>query len=417
MDDVFVARQPIFDAEGSLYAYELLFRSGCENFCPPLETEDRSSRLISDTASVFGLKTLTAGKRAFVNFTRHSIVEALFSVLPRDSVVIELLETVEPDDEVIAACRSLKDNGYLLALDDFEDRPQDAPLVELADFLKIDFVSADPSRRRHFAERYGSQVTLLAEKVETLEDVRQALEQGYKFFQGFYFCRPEIISRREIPRFKLNYLRFFEQISQPELDFGELEQIIEREVSLSVKLLRLLNSAASGYFGGVNSVRQALLVLGERMVKKWASMIAVTELGRDRPSELVVTCLLRARFCELMGQATGLRQHDLFLVGMLSLVDALVGRSLPEILKELAVSHDIQEALTATDNPMGACRGLVIAHERGDWTQVEALSSDLPVSDQRIAEMYRETVVWVDRVFRNPSPSAEGGSIQAPSCA
>lgn len=417
--DVFVARQPIFDADGALYAYELLYRSGYENYCPNLDSEETASRVISDTASVFGVGALTAGKKAFVNFTRHAITEALFSVLSRDSVVVELLETVEPDDEVIAACKVLKNNGYLLALDDFEDRPQYARLIELADFIKVDFLATDPGQRCDIARRYGSQVKLLAEKVETFEDVRQGLEHGYQFFQGFFFCKPEIISRREIPGFKFNYLRFFEEISKPELDFRQLELIIEREVSLSVKLLRLLNSAVLGHFGGVNSVHQALLVLGERIVKKWASMIVLTELGQDRPAELVVTCLLRARFCELLGEAIGFTgsHHDLFLVGMLSLVDALVGRPLTEVLDELAVSHDIQDALIEADSPMGTIRALVVAHERGDWERVEGLSQKLPLSDIRIAELYGDAVVWIDQVFQRPPSWTTSTSVRAPLCA
>ncbi len=218
---------------------------------------------------------------------------------------------------------------------------------------------------------------------------------------------------------KFNYLRFLEEITRPELDFNELEQIIEREVSLSVKLLRLLNSAVLGYFSGVNSVRQALLVLGERTVRKWASMIALTELGRDRPDELVVTCLLRARFCEVVGEEIGLagQPHDLFLVGMLSLVDALVGRPLAEVLDELAVSHDIHEALTSGNTPMGTVRELAIAHERGEWDEVETLLSRLPVSEPRLAELYRDALAWVDNIFRHPSARTRGKNTNRSLCA
>jgi EAL and modified HD-GYP domain-containing signal transduction protein len=245
------------------------------------------------------------------------------------------------------------------------------------------------------------------------------LEHGYQFFQGFFFCRPEIITRREIPGFKFNYLRFFEEISKPELNFRQLELIIEREVSLSIKLLRLLNSALLGHFGGVNSVHQALLVLGERIVKKWASMIVLTELGQDRPAELVVTCLLRARFCELLGQDIGFMgsHHDLFLVGMLSLVDALVGRPLTEVLDELAVSHDIRDALIEGDSPMGTIRALVVAHERGDWERVEGLAQKLRVSDLRIAELYRDAVAWIDQVFQRVPSSTTKASVRASACA
>ncbi|MCH7717807.1 MAG: HDOD domain-containing protein, partial [Gemmatimonadetes bacterium] len=303
----------------------------------------------------------------------------------------------------------------LLALDDFVDRPEYAPLIELADFIKVDFLDTSADERWRIARRYGSRVALLAEKVETLEDVEQGIEHGYQYFQGFFFCKPEIIARRDIPGFKLNYLRFFEELSRPELDFNRLEQIIEREVSLSVKLLRLLNSARLGYFGGVNTVWQALLVLGERTMQRWASMIAMTEMGEDKPRELVVTCLVRARFCELLGQAARLhdRDHDLFLVGMLSLIDALVGRPLIEVLDELAVSQEIREALIETDSPMAIIRALVVAHERGAWETVDRFAAQLSLSDVPIADLYREAVVWADDVFRTHAETTAPNSLYA----
>ncbi len=412
---LFVARQPIFDVHRAVFAYELLLRDSYDNFCPKIDSNDAASRVISDSASGFGLNALTANKGAFVNFTKQAITEEFYTVLPPTWLVVELLETVDPDAEVIAACKALKDKGYLLALDDFVDRPEYAPLVELADFIKVDFLDTPAEERWRIARRYGSRVALLAEKVETLEDVEQAIEHGYQYLQGFFFCRPEIIARRDIPGFKLNYLRFFEEISRPELDFNRLEQIIEREVSLSIKLLRLLNSAMLGYFGGVNTVWQALLVLGERTMKRWASMIAMTELGDDKPRELVVTCLVRARFCELLGQAAGLhdRNHDLFLVGMLSLIDALVGRPLIEVLDELAVSREIRESLTEADSPMAIVRALVVAHERGSWETVDRLAAQLSLSEVPIADLYRVAVVWADDVFESRAGTAAPEPIHA----
>ena len=338
--DVFVARQPILDANKAVYAYELLFRSSPENLFPGSDPDAATSRVMIDSASVFGPDSLTAGRKAFVNVTRRVLTEGLYSVLPSDWLVIELLETVEPDQEVVAACRALKEAGYLFALDDFVDGPGYEPLIELADFIKVDFMASPPEERRRLAQRYSSRVHLVAEKVETPDDVRSGLELGYEYFQGFFFCTPEIISRREIPPLKLNYLRFIQEVSRPDLDFDQVERIVKQDVSLTVKLLRFLNSAAFGYGGRVSSVKQALILLGDRQVKKWATMIALGEMAEDKPRELVVTCLVRARLCELLAPVCGFidHSHDLFLVGLLSLVDAIVGRPIVEVVGEMPLS-------------------------------------------------------------------------------
>lgn len=398
--EIFVARQPILDSDQKIYGYELLFRSGPENFFPDADPDSASAQTINDSVSAFGLDSLTAGKKAFVNVARRVLIEALYSVLPKHRVVLELLETVKPDAEVMEACRELKRSGYVLALDDYVDDPDYEPLVELADFIKVDFLTTGPDERRKLAERYGSCIELLAEKIETLEDFREGERLGYKYFQGYYFCRPEMISRREIPAFKLNYLRLIQEVSRPELDFHRLEEIIKGDVSLSVRLLRLLNSAAFGYKGRVRSVRGALTLLGEQSVKKWATMLAIGGLGEDKPPELVVTCLVRARMCELLAPGTGLasHDHDLFLVGLLSLVDVLVGRPLAELVDEMALSADIRAGVLERDSRLGRVRSLVIAHERGDWEQVSSLARSLGLSEDSIPALYKGAVEWQQQV-------------------
>jgi EAL and modified HD-GYP domain-containing signal transduction protein len=400
--DVFIARQPIFDADEVVYGYELLFRSGPENFFPDFDPDYATSHLIHDSAFVFGQQSLTFGKKVFINVTRRALLADLVWVLPSDSVVIELLETVKPDVEVIEACKALKESGYLLALDDFVAVPGYEPLIELADFLKVDFLTTEPQARRQLAERYRSHLRLIAEKVETFHLVREDLDVGYEYFQGFFFCRPEVISRRAIPSSKLAYLQFLREMSRPDLDFDELEQIIKRDPSLTVKLLRLLRSAAFGYGDRVNTVRQALIFLGERPMKKWASMIALHEIADDKPTELLMTCLARARLCELLAPPAGLtnRRHELFLVGMLSLIDAVVGHPMAELIDELGVSAGIRAGLFEDDCPLGRVRSLVVAHERADWDRLATVAADLGISESSIPSLYAEAVGWAGQVLQ-----------------
>lgn len=399
--DLFVARQPILDTNQRVFGYELLFRGGPENVFPDVDPESASARTIGDAVSVFGLDTLAARKKAFLNIARRVLLEELYCVLPQQRVVLELLETVKPEPAVIRACRTLKESGYVLALDDYVDHPDYEPIIELADYVKVDFLATDASTRRELATRYGSRVRLLAEKVETAEDFREGVRLGYEYFQGFYFCKPEMISRRAIPAFKLNYMRLIQEVSRPELDFTRLEEIIKGEVSLSVRLLRLLNSAAFGFRGQVRSVKGALTLLGEQPVRKWATMLAVGEMGEDRPSELIVTCLVRARLCELLASPTGLasHDHDLFLVGLLSLVDALIGRPLPELVEELALSGEIQRGILESDSRLGRVRTLALALEGGDWRRVSSLAAELGVPEDRLPELYEQAVKWQQEIM------------------
>ncbi len=398
--DVFVARQPIFDSRTSVYAYELLFRSGAENVFSSSDPDAASARVMADSSSLFGLDSLTAGRRAFVNVTRRVLIEGLCLLLPKDWLVVELLETIEPDPEVVAACRDLKDAGYPLALDDFVDRPDYAPLIELADFIKVDFMASGPEERRRLAERYGSNAHMLAEKVETANDVQTGLEIGYEYFQGFFFCKPEMISRNEIPGFKLNYLRLLEQISHPDLDFDQLQRIVGQDVSLTVKLLRLLNSAAFGFQHEVKSVKQALVLLGELQVKRWATLLALVDIAQDKPPELVITCLIRARLCELLAPIVGQsdRKNDLFLVGMFSLLDAIVGRPLEELISEMPLSDEIRRGLLDDASPLGRVRLLAVALERGNWDQIARLVPE-EVSETTLPYLYGRAVGGAQQVF------------------
>ncbi len=403
--DVFVARQPIFDRKRNVVAYELLFRSGMQNFFDFHDPDIAASRVIDQSLLGFGLDKLTSGRRAFLNFTRSVLVNQLFSVLPPRYAVIELLETVDPDPEVIEACKILKEQGYTLALDDFVFHPKYRPLIALADIIKVDFLLSDSDERRKLAEELKDEkVELLAEKVETHEDFTEAIELGYKYFQGYFFCKPEIVRRKDIPAFKLNYLKFIQEVNRPDMDFDRLELIIRRELSLSVKLLRYLNSAWFGWRHEVDSIRHAVRLLGENQIKKWASLVAMTGMGDDKPTELVVTSLVRARFCELLGPLIGMkhRQLELFLMGLLSLIDALMDRPLAEALEGMRVSADVRAALLGADSPLTPVHRIVQSYERGDWDTLTEVANSLEIQDGAIAELYASSVEWADGAFAAP---------------
>jgi c-di-GMP-related signal transduction protein len=399
---VFVARQPIFDIRQRVVAYELLFRSGPDNFFPNIDGDVASSRVINDSLMVFGLTALVGTRKVYINVTRRILCDQVYSVLPARRTVIELLETIEPDAETVAACRDLKRSGYELALDDYVDRPEMEPLVALADVIKVDFLATSAEQRKALSDRLARRKPLLlAEKVETAATFREARDQGYALFQGYFFQRPEIVARKDIPSYKITHLEFLRELQAPDLNFDRLEAVIRRDVSLSVKLLRYLNSAAFYWRSKVTSLKSALVLLGERPFRKWASLIAIVGITGDGPAELAVTCLARAYFCEKLCQLTKRTnlELDAFLVGMLSAIDALVGRPLPEILEEIAVSRDIEKALLDSVTPLGKMRALVLAYEGAMWEDVDRLARALSLPEGVLPDVYRQSIEWATQAL------------------
>jgi len=400
----FVARQPIFDRDQNIYGYELLFRSGLENYFRCMHADQASSSVIADSFLLFGVRSLTQGRKAFINFTRKLITSQSATLLPREQVVMEVMENIQPDDQVIAACRALKQQGYLIALDDFVFSENLKPLIDLADIIKVDFLATPALVRKHLVQSYARRgIIMLAEKVETHEQFHEALELGYKYFQGYFFSKPEIVSRSDVPAYKHHYLLLLQEINRPEPDFVKLEDVIKRESSLCYKLLRYLNSAAFAFSREITSIRHALSLIGVEEVRKWASLLVLAGLGEDKPSALVLGSIFRAKFCEDLAPAAGLanRAMDLFLMGLLSMMDAIVERPMSEILSELAISTDIKIALlqARAQNLFRAIYELVLAYERGDWERISRLAAAMRANEDRIAEAYLAAVKWSQEVL------------------
>ena len=325
--EAFIARQPVFDRQKRVYGYELLFRSGIANVFDHADGHQASLSVIGHS-QLFGLSQLTGGRRAFINFTRDTLIQGYATLLPADAIVVEILEGVPPDDEVIAACRQLKAAGYVLALDDFLEREVDSPLVRLVDIIKVDFRATEPAARQAIAERLRSaRLQLLAEKIETRAEFDEAAATGYAYFQGYFFSEPVILSRQDIPAFKLTRLELLREVNRAGLDRERVEELIKREVALAYKLLRLLNSAAPGLRRRVDSVSHALALLGDVAIRKWLSVITLGTIASDRPLELAVQSVVRGSFCERLAAGSGLgpRASDLFLLGLFSLLDAMIG--------------------------------------------------------------------------------------------
>lgn len=403
--EVFLARQPIFDIHQNVFGYELLHRSSRSGGYNAADGDLASMQLIGNTLMSFGPDKVLNGRVGLINFTRELLVSGYAHLLPADSFIVEVLESVEPDTEVIEACRELRRRGYRLALDDFIPRPELEPLIGLAHIIKVDFLQTPAADRRALVRRHApAGILMLAEKVETAEDFAAARREGFVYFQGYFFARPVILESKDIPPFKLNLLRLLAEVNRPECDFWRLEQLLKPEVTLCYRLLRYVNSAAFTTLSAVTSIHQAITLLGERRLRKWLTMAALPALASDKPAELVELSVMRARLCEALAAPAGLagRSQDLFLMGMFSLLDAMIGRPLDELLDELGLPDDIRRVLldkgSAEGGPADVYR-IVLASESSDWQSLSGAASRLNIPANRVFELFVESAAWCAEIF------------------
>ncbi len=400
--EIYIARQPIFNKDLKVCAYELLYRSGKTNVYEAVDGDVASSELISNSLLLFGLEKLTRGHRAFINFTAKLLEDDVAALLPKNRVVVEVLEDVIPEDSLVKACQKIKDAGYILALDDFVYEEKYRPLLNMTDIIKVDFLQTKGKDRKSIMHKINRpNIAYLAEKVETREDFDEAVKMGYTFFQGFFFSKPEIIASGDIPAFKLSYMRLMQEINKPDIDFDQIELLIKSDLALSYRLLTFINSAAFGFKSEISSIKQALALLGQKEIIKWFSLVSLKNIGDDKPEELILTAICRARFCELLAPRLGLknRAQDIFLMGLFSLVDAFLGQPLDALLKDLPLPQDVKEALTTHKGPMGDILKLVLAYEKGKVEETLTLTEKLNIEEKEVVDYYIEALELANQIF------------------
>ena len=390
----FVARQPIFTADEKTFGYELLFRDGVEDYFRNPDSE-AASRSALDTSLLMGLDILSDGHRAFINCTRDILLKEYITLLPPTQAGVEILETVPPDDLVIAACERLKQLGYLVALDGFRLEDPREPLVSYADLLKVDVRNTSEADAAAMVRRYAAKkCRLLAQKVETREEFLAFKKVGFAYFQGYFFRRPELMQAREIPANRANYLRLLQAISRPELDPKELEAAIKGEASLCYRLLRYLNSPVFGFSTEVKSIRHALAILGEREVRRWLRLVVTLSATQNKPSDLVLAALVRARFGELLAPRIKHGESDLFLVGLLSLMDAILEVRMGVVLDGISLDREARAVLLGEPSILRDFYRLMVAQEAGDWPTVSNINAELKLPDTLVAECHWKAMQW-----------------------
>jgi len=403
--DVFVARQPIFDRQHQLYAYELLYRSNAaQTVFDGTDNQTATVQVIANTLLAIGMDNLLCGKKAFINFDRDLLLGGLHALLPPETLVIEILETVQPDSRIVDACRQLRTEGYTFALDDFVDGPQYARLVPLAKIIKVDLRATSRPTQRELLRKYQPMgIAMLAEKVETQEEFEWALAAGYEYFQGYFFAHPANLRGQRIPAAKFTCLLLLAEVQRVELDFARIDEIISRDVSLSYGLLLYVNSALFTNITEIRSIQHALAVLGEEGIRHWAALAALPIMAKDKPGELITMSLVRARFAERLAAFVGISPPNLaFLMGLFSLLDALTDMPLRESLAKVRPIPEIMNALTGEAPPGDPYRDvyqMVCSYEAGDWDAVTALAGTLRIQASQIAEAYAASTFWAQQAL------------------
>ncbi len=394
----YVARQPIFDRDVNVFGYELLFRDGVENVFNASDP-DAASRSTLDSSLLMGLDVLCDGRRAFMNCTRDTLVRGLVRLLPAQSTVVEVLENVPADAEIVAACQRLKEAGYLIALDDYVANDAREPLTGIADIIKVDLRLTTPAQRADLIKRHGAwRCRMLAEKVETRDEFAAVREQGFVYFQGYFFRRPEILSTRHMPANRLHYLRMLEAVSHPELDIVKLETLIKGEASICYRLLRYMNSAMFALKSEVHSVRHALAILGEKEVRRWVGLVAAVGAGQDKTSDLLLSALVRARFGELLAPRVPHGESDLFLLGLLSLIDVMLEMEMADVLERVPLDRETKSVLLGQPSVLGPVYQLILAHEGGQWEQTNRLIEGLHLDAEEVGSFYWQAQQWAPEI-------------------
>ncbi len=408
-----IARQPILTSEELVVGYELFFREDREQRKFSAADLENATSAAIDMLNFVGLGVLCDGRLAFINCSHHMLLSDYFALLPPNDVVIEIQETVPVDKDVILACAKLEKAGYSIALDNFVPNDNRELLIPYTRFIKVDITKVPTEACAALVHRYSrEECRMVAQKVESRIQFLTAKKDGFTRFQGYFFRHPENMQTRRIPANQVTYVNLLAAVSKPKIDFAEIEALIKHEPSLCYQLLRYLNSPVLGLSSPILSVRNALTMLGEREAVRWIRMATTLVMGQEKTSDLVLSSLVRARFCELIAPKVDHGSSDLFLMGMLSLIDAILAVPIGMVVDELALDANVKAQLLAAKSgkktPLSPIYDLMVAREEGDWGLVTRLGKQLNVSLSFVADASNQAMRWAHEMTSGsrPAPAA-----------
>lgn len=399
----YVARQAIFDRDKKVIGYELLFRNGQDNCFPNIDADEATSKLLNQHHLTHDLGEITDHKLAFINFYRDTLLYRFPTSLDPLNCIIEIVETVEVDDALIKACKHIHDLGFRLALDDYDFNPKWSALFPYIQVVKVEAEAQTTERLAEIMPQLKSAgVKVVVERIETVAQFQHYLDLGVDYFQGFFFTRPEMIQKRQLPASKINLLQLMAISCQTDFDMTEVNRVLERDASLAYKLLRFINNPANYHRQKIASLLHALNYMGQIEVKKFIALLALANLGDDKPQELLRLSLTRARLCELVSRARGDHQNPPkgFLIGLFSLLDAILDLPINVVISKTPIDDEIQVGLIEQHGHLADYVAVCRTLEQADWDRLDGLCQQLGLTAQQIADFHLEALNWANDISK-----------------
>ena len=403
--DVFVARQPIFDQSMGLYGYELLHRSSQNNFYEGSDDEQTTAELITNSFLVIGFNELIDGTRGFINFSHDFLLKGIPSILPKEKTVIEILERANVTDDLVDVCRELKSKGYILALDDFvleEKNDSRERLIEYADIIKIEFPNIPIYKQAALISKYRNKIMFLAERVETREEFHKAVEMGYRLFQGYFFSKPIMVNAKDIGTIDINAHRILEELQKEDPDYRIISSIIEKDLNLSYKLLKISNSVYYNAKRQINSIFQALVLLGMQEIFGWISLMLFRKVQTPENAEIIKSSMIKGKLISLLANETNQGSSfasDCFMVGILSSMDVILNQNMAQIVADLPLTPQVSATLLGSNTKIRHYLDAVLAFEKGQWDIIYKEMADNQITQERFMELYLEALKWKQSLY------------------
>lgn len=397
--DIFIARQGIYDKNGKVVAYELLYRNSMENSYNPLIEDEVSTYKVIENISSFGLDILTNKKRAFVNFSEALIMKDIATLLPKENVVIEVLETVNPSEEIINKLLSLKDLGYYIALDDVVEVEHIVKFIGVIDIVKVDFRLATSEARKKIAyicNKYN--IDMLAEKVETSEELNEAKGLGYIYFQGYYYSKPSIFLGKDIAVKNTSIFILLVELIKENYDIDKVEYIMKTDVALTYKFLKFINSSYFNFLQEIKSIRQAIILIGRAELRKWLSILTVVEMSsiNDGYANIII---IRAKFCEEIANIISPNYApQAFMVGLFSNMHQMIEKNIDYVVKELPLNSEIKNALLGEQNILKDILDLALAYENVDSDKITEMRKKMSINEDLLWRIYSKSIEWCSNI-------------------
>jgi EAL and modified HD-GYP domain-containing signal transduction protein len=396
----YAARQPILDKNKNLFAYELLFRDSVENVFPDIDGDEATSKMIEASQFNMGISGFTGSKPAFINFTLDTLSKGYPEMIAPDEVVVEILETVKPGKKLLAICKKLHEEGYTIALDDYEHQKVWLHFYPFIKIIKIDIQQSTTENINDVcsAVKNFPHIKLLAEKVETHDEYNRMFELGFDYFQGYFFAKPEMIKTKSLSPSQIAMAELLYETSKTDLDLNNITKVFERDVSLSYKLLRYANSAIFKRRNEISTIKQALVILGSGELKRFIGLMFAVTANPNKPSELINLAMTRAKFCELVAHNSNL-QLDIsiaFLTGLLSMIDAILDEEMATVLEKLPLSQEIKDPLLTEKGLMAAIIKLIELIEQAHWDKTNIVIEKLQLDKDKVVEYYNQSLAWAD---------------------